>query len=618
MSKPLKIVSCCSIMVLVLVLVSNNKRGEEMGHGENDINNNLKDHEIVTFSRLALSLANDYESIYYINAKDDSYVEYGASGEDKILTVLSLGDDFFTDVTFNVPRLVYEDDREDFLKAFVKKTMLSQIEDGRSFMHNYRLVKQGKIVYYQLKAIRGSGIDSGFIIVGVKNIDAQVRRELIAAAESRIYGEISMALSSRYEVIYYIDAQTNRYTEYSSSDNYAKLGIKKQGEDFFTAALEDIDRYIDPEDRKRIRDILKKENFLEALEQTGTLSCTYRQLLDGRSQYVTMTAVSPRNDANRIIIGITNVDIQIRREKAAREESETYGQIINALAKQYEVIYYVNLDNDNYQEFSASDKYSRLKIGEVGEDFFTDTQRNMKRDIYPADYPIMEKAMEKQQFISDLEQTGSTSITYRLMLEGRSQYVTLIAIRPQEDSRHVIVAVSNIDAAKQREMEFRAALGTAMDLANKDALTKVKNKHAYTQAVKELDEKARSCDIGYAVVVMDINGLKHINDTQGHHAGDEYIKASCKIICTVFKHSPVFRIGGDEFAVLLTGHDFDEREHLLERFKDIVTSNAKKGLANLAFGMATYDKELDSCIEAVFERADKAMYENKKQFKAMY
>ena len=285
-----------------------------MDHGENDINNNLKDHEIVTFSRLALSLANDYESIYYINAKDDSYVEYGALGEDKNLTVLSLGDDFYTDVTYNVPRVVYKDDREDFLKAFEKKNMFSQIEDGRSFMHNYRLVMQGKIVYYQLKAIRGSGIDSGFIIVGVKNVDAQVRRELIAAAESRIYGEISMALSSRYEVIYYIDAQTNRYTEYSSSNNYAKLGIKKQGEDFFTAAVDDIDRYIDPEDRERTRQMMNKQNLLEALNRTGAVSFTYRQLLDGRSQYVTMTVVRPMNDANRIIIGVMNVDSQIRRE----------------------------------------------------------------------------------------------------------------------------------------------------------------------------------------------------------------------------------------------------------------------------------------------------------------
>ncbi len=229
----------------------------------------------------------------------------------------------------------------------------------------------------------------------------------------------------------------------------------------------------------------------------------------------------------------------------------------------------------------------------------------------------MAKAMEKQQFVSDLEQTGSTSITYRLMLEGRPQYVTLIAIRPENDMHHVIVAVSNIDAAKQREMEFRAALGTAMDLANKDALTKVKNKHAYTQAAKELDEQSRQSDKEYAVIVMDINGLKHVNDTQGHHAGDEYIKASCHIICTVFKHSPVFRIGGDEFVVLLTGEDYENREQLLEYFKDIVISNMKKGLASLASGMATYDKGLDSGIESVFERADRAMYENKKMFKGM-
>ena len=578
----------------------------------------LGDHEIVTFSRLALSLANDYESIYYINTKDDSYVEYGTTGEEKSLTVLSLGDDFFTDVTYNVPKLVYKDDRAAFLEVFKKQGLLDNLRDGRSFMHNYRLIIADKVVYYQLKAIRGSGADSDFIIVGVKNVDKQVRREMLAAAESRIYGEISMALSSRYEVIYYIDTETNRYTQYSSSDDYAKLGVSQKGEDFFSTAMADIDKYIDPEDRERTKMLVKKENLLEALSRTGAVSFTYRQLLGERSQYVTMTAVRPKNDVNRIIIGVMNVDAQIRREQAAIAESETYSQIINALAEQYEVIYYVDLDTDHYQEFSSSDKYSKLKIGEVGENFFGDTQRNMKRDIFPEDYPIMAKAMEKQQFISDLSETGSTSITYRLMLDGRPQYVTLFAIRPKEDMHHVIVAVTNIDAAKQREMEFRAALGTAMDIANKDALTKVKNKHAYTQAVKELDEQAAAEGIEYAVIVMDINGLKHVNDTQGHHAGDIYIKDCCHIICSVFKHSPVFRIGGDEFTVLLTGEDFDNRETLLDHFKDIVMENKKKGLASLACGMATFDKGLDKDVESVFERADKAMYDNKKIFKGMH
>ena len=582
-------------------------------------NNELKDHEIVTFSRLALSLANDYESIYYINANDDSYVEYGASDDGENLTVLSLGDDFFTDVTYNVPRLVYKDDRKAFLKAFTKENMISSLRGRNSFMLDYRLIKEGRPVYYQLKAIRGTGIDSDFLIVGVKNVDEQVRREMIAAAETRIYGEISMALSSRYEVIYYIDIETNIYTEYSSSDEYERLGVSKKGKDFFSSAMVDIDRYIDPEDRERMKKAMDKDNLLDMLSQTGAVSFNYKQQLDGRPQYVTMTVVRPKNDANRIVIGVMNIDRHVRREQAARAASQTYSQIIQALAKLYEVIYYVDLETGHYQEYSSSDKYAKLDVGASGEDFFGDTQRNLKRDIYPEDYPIMVKALEKKQFMRDLEATGTTSITYRLMLDGRPQYVTLFALRPEDDPHHVIVAVSNIDAAKQREMQFRAELGAAIDLANKDALTKVKNKLAYNTATKELDDKAAADPrTEYAVVVMDINGLKYINDTRGHASGDEYIKQCCHIICTVFQHSPVFRIGGDEFAVLLTGQDYDKREELLEKFRSIINANSRNGQPNLASGMATFDVGLDRNVESVFERADKAMYDNKRLFKGRY
>ena len=572
---------------------------------------NLEDHEIVTFSRLALSLANDYESIYYINTKDDSYVEYGTTGEEKSLTVLSLGDDFFTDVTYNVPKLVYKDDRAAFLGVFKKQGLLDNLRDGRSFMHNYRLIIADKVVYYQLKAIRGSGADSDFIIVGVKNVDKQVRREMLAAAESRIYGEISMALSSRYEVIYYIDTETNRYTQYSSSDDYAKLGVSQKGEDFFSTAMVDIDRYIDPEDRERTKMLVKKETLLEALSRTGAVSFTYRQLLGERSQYVTMTAVRPKNDVNRIIIGVMNVDAQIRREQAAIAESETYSQIINALAEQYEVIYYVNLDTDHYQEFSSSDKYSKLKIGEVGENFFGDTQRNMKRDIFPEDYPIMAKAMEKQQFISDLSETGSTSITYRLMLDGRPQYVSLYAVRPQDDSDHIIIAVANIDEAMQKEFAYQ-------DMANKDSLTGVKNKRAYAQAEAELDDYiAKFTQPPFSVVVCDINGLKEVNDTKGHNAGDAFIRNACSIICNIFKHSPVFRIGGDEFAVIMKGSDYDERTHLMEELNKVLEANKHNGMVILAAGISDFDPDLDMRVQDVFERADNLMYDNKKICKAL-
>ena len=62
----------------------------------------------------------------------------------------------------------------------------------------------------------------------------------------------------------------------------------------------------------------------------------------------------------------------------------------------------------------------------------------------------------------------------------------------------------------------------------------------------------------FAAVLFDINNLKLVNDTQGHNAGDTYIRKATHIICQYFSHSQVFRIGGDEFAVVLEGQDFQE------------------------------------------------------------
>ena len=90
---------------------------------------NMQDEQIVTFTRLALSLANDYESIYYINTETDSYYEYASAHNDKQLTILSSGADFYTDMGYNVPKLVYPEDRQRFLEVLKKENLL-KLSDG--------------------------------------------------------------------------------------------------------------------------------------------------------------------------------------------------------------------------------------------------------------------------------------------------------------------------------------------------------------------------------------------------------------------------------------------------------------------------------------------------------
>ena len=255
------------------------------------------------------------------------------------------------------------------------------------------------------------------------NTDENKQKEQQTDAKLRTYRLIAGALASRYEAIYYINIVDNSYTQYSSSDDYARLGTSVQGKDFFVTAAEDIRKYIHPDDTRRVLQAIEKDSLLENLKEYGSLTLTYRQLLADRSQYVSMIIVRPKNDENHIVIAVLNKDDQIRRERSILEESETFSEISTALSARYEVIYLVNIRNNEYTEYSSSEKYSKLKAGAKGMDFFEDTQKNMQRDIYSEDLSMMSEFMDKAILLDHLCKTRKTFINYRLIFGGKEKEV---------------------------------------------------------------------------------------------------------------------------------------------------------------------------------------------------
>jgi diguanylate cyclase (GGDEF)-like protein len=157
--------------------------------------------------------------------------------------------------------------------------------------------------------------------------------------------------------------------------------------------------------------------------------------------------------------------------------------------------------------------------------------------------------------------------------------------------------------------------------AIKDPLTGIRNKRAYDAGIAELDDEMKSSGGAFGIAVVDINDLKEINDRYGHDAGNATIIQMSSIICEVFKHSPVFRYGGDEFTVILQHHDLDCIEELDKRFHDqmnaLMNSEGKDPWLRhtAAIGYAVYDPNVDDGADSVFERADKAMYIDKERWK---
>ena len=560
----------------------------------------------ISFSELALALANDYESIYVIDSEDDSYVEYSSEGAEKELIVRSSGEDFFADLEVNCREMVWPEDQNRFLRTLRKERLERMLGNNESFDLRYRLNIDGQPQYYYLKTIRMRSAD---VIIGVQNVDKRVREEMKEDRASAVFGEIARSLGSMFEVIYYIDAESGAYEEYSSSQSFSELGIANRGDDFFQSLQDDIEKHIYPDDRDMLLFELDKTNLLRTLRTSQSYSLVYRQVLDGRMQYVSLFATL-RGD--HVVIAVRNIDSQVRREESIAEENATFSEIATALAQRYEVIYRINIQTNAYDEFATAADYEWINGGKGGSDFFETSQRTMKREVYPDDYPMVSVALKKDHLLNNLKGNGKFFLSYRVLVDNEPQYFALFAVRPSEDSDHVIIAVANVDYAKRKELAFETALGNTVNMANRDVLTGLQNKRYFAQNEIRLDnliwEKKGEA---FSIVVCDINGLKKINESQGFKAGDQYILDAAQRIESVFEGCVVCRIGGDEFAVILEKEAYENRRKLIRKLSDTQSAQRVQGKVTVAFGMADFNPERDMRFQDVYELASKAMHVNK-------
>ncbi len=213
-----------------------------------------------------------------------------------------------------------------------------------------------------------------------------------------------------------------------------------------------------------------------------------------------------------------------------------------------------------------------------------------------------------------------------LTAEGEQKSMELLAEAGADASMAKPLVISELTRTlffcmRQRTENMERKLVDTLRIANTDPLTKVKNIAAYTDMVAELTSKIKNnAKIKFGIVMCDVNNLKHVNDGHGHDYGDTYIKNCCSIICHEFSHSPVYRIGGDEFVVVLQGEDYENRDEKLVMLRKHIAESEKiddyiSGKASLASGMAIYDPNTDRSVADIVKRADKNMYENKKQMK---
>ena len=172
----------------------------------------------------------------------------------------------------------------------------------------------------------------------------------------------------------------------------------------------------------------------------------------------------------------------------------------------------------------------------------------------------------------------------------------------------------NVELKESRELVAKGQLelNETKIIAYSDPLTGVKNKHAYVEKEEEIDKLiAQNQMSDFAVAVFDLNGLKYINDTKGHEAGDLYIIEACHTIEKYFGKDNLYRFGGDEFVVLLFNEAYENRNKNLVEFERYIDNSIGTERPIISSGISKFRPGLDNTYHAVFKRADKIMYSRK-------
>jgi diguanylate cyclase (GGDEF)-like protein len=177
-----------------------------------------------------------------------------------------------------------------------------------------------------------------------------------------------------------------------------------------------------------------------------------------------------------------------------------------------------------------------------------------------------------------------------------------------EDSFYAIVALALIIIFAQMRRIRKLAHDVIFD-----SLTGLYNRRYVTERLKELGY-ARQSGLPVAIIYLDVDKLKPVNDKLGHDEGNSYLCKVARIIqAAVRKADTVGRLGGDEFIVIMPNADFETGQAVASRISEKCSeiSFKKIGHGSISFGVAARETESQT-IEEIMRLAEEKMYEQKK------
>ncbi len=368
-----------------------------------------------------------YESIGRINLYDFSAI----ANEDEAafhnaFNTLPMG---ILEIKDNASRFVRSNPSyRDFIKRFFHYDLSRQdatfVKHDGNFTRNIvrNCCEHGVRSFFDEKMPDGSVVHSFARRIGVNPVTGNIA---VAVAvlfisnpnEDATYMDIARALATDYYNIYVVDLETDQFVEYSSLVGGQDMAVERRGEDFFESSKRDAYRIYE-EDREIFYEAFSKERIVKALDEQGVFTATYRLVDTGVPVYVNMKVTRMQPGSSKIILGVSIIDAQMKQQEHFKELQKERAMLVRvmALSDGYLSLFSVNPETGNFVEYTRS--YATLGTPKEGNDFFGQSAENVPNVLHPDDQSAFLQRFSKENIMRDIQEKGSFTIQYRLMVDG--------------------------------------------------------------------------------------------------------------------------------------------------------------------------------------------------------
>jgi diguanylate cyclase (GGDEF)-like protein len=304
-----------------------------------------------------------------------------------------------------------------------------------------------------------------------------------------------------------------------------------------------------------------------------------------------------------LIIAGATIFYMVRNVLNANAEKEAQMAILVSMSDIYNSMHLINLENNTLTEYSARDEVSEVVNNSCGAD---EAMRNFTELTIKEEY--YKEALEFTDVHTLAERMKDKKIISKEFLSRAIGWfrASFITIKTNEEGcpTKVIYVTQNIDKEKKKEEELILK-------SNVDELTGLYNRRAFEEDMAEYDDNVTDGD--FVFVSLDVNGLKTVNDTMGHAAGDELLKGAAHCISECFSpYGKVYRMGGDEYAAMIFADEV-KLEEIKSNFEAVTakwSGTLVKSLSISSGYVARRDVDISSAHDMA-NIADKLMYEEK-------